>query len=142
MTRHDWISTVARVFCGLVFIMHGYPKIMNLAGTSMFFSENFGVPGWLAIPIAILEFFGGILLVAGFATRIVSALFIFEMIGAMLFVHLPHGWDVFRGGFEFNLALVILLLTVVLLGPGPLSVDAAILRRRGAGYAPEEPTAV
>jgi putative oxidoreductase len=138
VTRHDWISTVARVFCGLVFIIHGYPKIMNLAGTSMFFSENFGVPGWLAIPIAILEFFGGIVLVTGFATRIVSALFIFEMIGAMLFVHLPHGWDVFAGGFEFNLALVILLLTVVVLGPGPLSVDGAIARRRETGYAPEE----
>ena len=138
MTRHHWISTLARVFCGLVFIIHGYPKIMNLAGTSMFFSENFGVPGWLAIPIAILEFFGGILLVAGLATRIVSALFIFEMIGAMLFVHLPHGWDVFQGGFEFNLALVLLLLIVVLLGPGPLSIDAAIVRRRGGGYAPEE----
>lgn len=142
MTRHDWISTVARVFCGLVFVMHGYPKIMNLGGTSMFFAENFGVPGWLAIPIAILEFFGGILLVVGFATRIVSALFIFEMIGAMLFVHLPHGWDVFQGGFEFNLALVILLLTVVLLGPGPLSVDAPIARRRGAGSSPEGRPAV
>lgn len=139
MTRHHWISTLARVFCGLVFLIHGYPKIMNLAGTSMFFSENFGVPGWLAIPIAILEFFGGLLLLAGFGTRIVSVLFIFEMIGAMLFVHLPHGWDVFQGGFEFNLALVLLLLTVVLLGPGPLSIDGALARRRGGGYAPEEP---
>jgi putative oxidoreductase len=138
MTRHHWISTLARVFCGLVFIMHGYPKIMNLAGTSVFFSENFGVPGWLAIPIAILEFFGGILLVTGSATRIVSALFIFEMLGAMLFVHLPHGWDVFAGGFEFNLALIILLLTVIVLGPGPLSVDSVIARRRGTGHASEE----
>ena len=138
MTRHHWISTLARVFCGLVFIMHGYPKIMNLAGTSVFFSENFGVPGWLAIPIAILEFFGGILLVTGSATRIVSALFIFEMLGAMLFVHLPHGWDVFAGGFEFNLALIILLLTVIVLGPGPLSVDSVSARRRGTGHASEE----
>ena len=138
MTRHHWISTLARVFCGLVFIIHGYPKIMNLAGTSMFFSENFGIPGWLAVPIAILEFFGGILLVAGFGARILSLMFIFEMLGAMLFVHLARGWDVFQGGFEYNLALIILLLTVLLLGAGPLSVDGAIARRRGTGYAPEE----
>jgi len=138
MTRHHWISSLARVFCGLVFIIHGYPKIMNLAGTSMFFSENFGIPGWLAIPIAILEFFGGILLVAGFAARILSIMFIFEMLGAMLFVNFARGWDVFQGGYEYNLALIILLLTVVLLGAGPLSVDAAIVRRRGGGYSPEE----
>ena len=138
MTRHHWISTVARVFCGLVFIMHGYPKIMNLAGTSVFFSENFGIPGWVAIPVAILEVFGGILLVAGFGARILSIMFIFEMPGAMLFVNFARGWDVFQGGFEYNLALIILLLTVVLLGAGPLSVDAAIARRRSISDSPEE----
>jgi putative oxidoreductase len=128
MNRVHWVATLSRVFCGIVFIVHGDPKIMNLAGTSTFFAENFGVPGWLAIPIAILEFFGGMILVAGFATRIVSSLFILEMLGAMLFVHFGQGWDVFQGGYEYNLALIILLLAVVLLGPGPLSVDRTISR--------------
>jgi putative oxidoreductase len=135
MSRVHWVATLSRVFCGVVFIMHGYPKIMNLAGTSTFFAENFGVPGWVAIPIAILEFFGGILLVAGFATRILSLLFIGEMLGAMIFVHFAQGWDVFQGGYEYNLALIILLLAVVLLGPGPWSVDGRIARARGTDRA-------
>ena len=84
MSRADWIATLSRVFCGIVFIVHGDPKIMNLSGTSTFFSENFGIPGWVAIPIAILEFFGGMLLVVGLGTRILGALFIVEMLGAML----------------------------------------------------------
>ena len=133
MNRVDWIVTLSRVFCGIVFIVHGDPKIMNLAGTSTFFSENFGIPGWVAIPIAILEFFGGMLLVVGLASRIVGALFILEMVGAMIFVNFAAGWDVFEGGFEYNLALIILLLAVVLIGPGPLSVDRMIRRGRRTG---------
>lgn len=138
MSRVAWIATLSRVFCGIVFIVHGDPKIMNLAGTSTFFSENFGIPGWLAIPIAILEFFGGMLLVVGLGSRIVAALFILEMLGAMIFVHFAAGWDVFAGGYEYNLALIILLLAVVLFGPGPLSVDRMIWRGRTTGEASGE----
>jgi putative oxidoreductase len=142
MTREYWIATFARVFCGIVFLVHGTPKILNLEGTSMFFSENFGVPGWIAIPIAILEFFGGFLLVAGFLTRILAGLFVLEMIGAIVFVHFRHGWDVFQGGYEFNVAMILLLAIVMTLGPGPISVDGALARRRGTDYPPEElPTA-
>ena len=135
MNRVEWIATLSRVFCGIVFIVHGDPKIMNLSGTSTFFSENFGIPGWVAIPIAILEFFGGMLLVVGLGSRIVAALFILEMAGAMVFVNFAAGWDVFEGGYEYNLALIILLLAVVVIGPGPLSVDRMIRR----GRRPEAP---
>lgn len=130
MRRSHWIAILCRVFCGIVFIVHGYPKIMNLAGTSTFFSESVGIPGWLAVPIAILEFFGGILLVVGFASRVLSILFIIEMVCAMYFVHFERGWDVFQGGYEYNVALIILLLSVITLGAGPISIDGAIARRR------------
>jgi putative oxidoreductase len=141
MTREHWIATLARVFCGIVFLVHGTPKILNLEGTAMFFSHNFGVPAWLAIPIAILEFFGGILLVTGFLTRILAGLFALEMIGAITFVHFRHGWDVFQGGYEFNVALILLLAIVMTIGPGPISIDGALARRRGDDFAPEEPPA-
>lgn len=125
MTRATLVSTLARLFCGAVFLIHGTPKIFNLEGTAMFFAENFGMPGWLSVPIAVLEFFGGILLIAGFLTRILAGLFMVEMAGAALFVHRAAGWDVFEGGYEYNIALILLLLVVLLIGPGPLSVDRA-----------------
>ena len=142
MRRSHWIATVSRVFCGIVFIVHGYPKIMNLAGTSTFFSESVGIPGWLAVPVAILEFFGGILLVVGFASRILSSLFIIEMVCAMYFVHFERGWDVFQGGYEYNIALIIFLISVITLGAGPISVDGAIARRRGGDTTATETGAV
>ena len=141
MSRADWVTTLSRVFCGVVFVVHGTPKIMNLAGTSTFFSDNFGIPGWVAIPIAFLEFVGGLLLMVGLGSRILAALFTLEMLGAMLFVNFAAGWDVFEGGYEYNLALIILLLAVLLFGAGPVSVDRMIrpvggtedLREEGVG---------
>ena len=129
MTRAYWLSTLARVFCGSVFLAHGIPKILSLEGTRMFF-EGVGIPGWMAVPIALLETIGGAFLVAGLLTRIVAGLFVIEMLVAALFVHLSKGWDVFQGGVEFNLALILLLLAPILLGVGPLSTDDAVGLRR------------
>lgn len=131
MTRATLVSTLARIFCGAVFLVHGTPKIFNLAGTATFFADNFGVPGWLSVPVAVLEFFGGILLIAGFLTRILAAAFTLEMAGAALFVHRTAGWDVFHGGYEYNIALILLLFVVLLIGPGSFSVDRMIGWRRG-----------
>jgi putative oxidoreductase len=147
MSRVHWVATLSRVFCGIVFVVHGYPKIMHLSDTSAAFA-GMGFPGWLAIPVAIFEFFGGILLVAGFLTRILAALFAAEMVVAGIKVHLPHGFDVYHfgdptaRGYEYVLALVVLLLVVILLGPSPLSVDGKLRgRQRDIDLEPGEPVA-
>jgi putative oxidoreductase len=138
MTRAALVSTLNRIFCGVVFLIHGMPKIFNLQGTGIFFA-NVGLPGWLAIPVAVLEFCGGILLIAGFMSRGLAALFMLEMAGAVLFVHRRAGWDVFEGGYEYNIALILLLLGVALIGPGPFSVDRMIGWRRGRAERAAEP---
>lgn len=97
--------------------------------TRMFF-ENVGIPGSLATPIAVVEVVGGSLLVVGFLTRVVASFFVLEMIAAALLVHMPSGWDVFQGGYEYNIALILLLVSVIVLGPGPASIDGAIAARR------------
>lgn len=131
MTRPNLVATLARIFCGIVFIVHGTPKIFNLQGAADLFA-GMGFPGWMAIPIAMLEFFGGIVLLVGFVTRILAGLFAIEMAVAAVKVHLPHGFDVYHfgdpmaRGYEYVLALIVLLVAVILLGPGPLSVDGRI----------------
>ena len=138
MARAALVSTLNRIFCGVVFLIHGTPKIFNLEGAANFFA-NVGVPAWLSVPIAVLEFFGGILLIAGFLTRVLAAAFILEMTGAALFVHRTAGWDVFQGGYEYNIALILLLVGVALIGPGPFSVDRMIGWRRDRAERVAEP---
>lgn len=130
------VSTLSRLFCGLVFVFHGAPKVFNLEATSGFF-ESVGIPSWSAIPVAGLEFFGGILLLAGFLTRWLSVLFILEMVVAIVTVHLPNGWDVFEGGYEYSLALIVMLIGVIVLGPGSFSIDGQLRRSRGGATPPE-----
>ncbi len=135
MTGANLVSTLSRLFCGVAFIVHGAPKVFNLEAASGFF-ESVGIPSWLAIPVAGLEFFGGILLVVGFLTRWLSALFILEMIVAIAIVHLPNGWNVFEGGYEYNLALIVMLISIIVLGPGPFSIDGQLGKSRGAANSP------
>ncbi|MFN2383247.1 MAG: DoxX family protein [Gemmatimonadota bacterium] len=143
MVRSEWVATLSRVFCGIVFIAHGFPKIMNFEAASQAFA-GMGFPGWMAVPVAIFEFFGGIVLTAGFLTRILAALFAIEMLVAGIMVHLPHGFDVYHfgepmaRGYEYVLALIVLLLAVILLGPGPLSIDRKIRGPRGGDEPVEE----
>ncbi|MEJ2152205.1 MAG: DoxX family protein [Gemmatimonadota bacterium] len=136
MTGGNLVSTLSRLFCGVTFIVHGAPKVFNLEAAAGFF-ESVGLSSWSAIPVAGLELFGGILLVAGFLTRWLSALFILEMAVAIVTVHLPKGWNVFNGGYEFNLALIIMLIGVIVLGPGPFSIDGQLRKSRGGAASPE-----
>jgi putative oxidoreductase len=85
-----------------------------------------GLPATLALPVSLLEVIGGIALLVGFLTRIVSILFIIEMIGSTIVAKLPKG---FVGGYELDLLLMAISISLILTGPGRLSIDWNILRR-------------
>ena len=80
----------------------------------------------LFVPIALLEVIGGLAILIGILTRIASALLIIEMLGAILSVKLSKG---FVGGYEFELLLISICLSLVIMGPGRISVENSILRR-------------
>ena len=78
------------------------------------------------MPIALLEVIGGLAILIGILTRIASALLIIEMLGAILSVKLSKG---FIGGYEFELLLISICLSLVIMGPGKISIENSILRR-------------
>ena len=114
-----------RILAGIAFIAHGIPKLADPAMTQGFFG-NIGLPPELAIPIALLEVIGGIALLVGLVTRIASILFIIEMIGAPILTKLPEG---FVGGIELDLLLMSVAISLLLTGPGKISVEYGILKR-------------
>ena len=69
---------------------------------------------------------GGIFLLVGVVTRITAILFIIEMIGATLIVKLSDG---FVGGYELELLLVAVGTSLLLTGPGRISVEWDVLKR-------------
>jgi putative oxidoreductase len=106
-------------------LAHGLPKFEDIAGTRGFFG-SIGLPPELALPIGLLEVIGGIFLIVGVLTRITAAFLIIDMIGAMVLVKIPDG---FVGGYELESLLIALSVSLLLTGPGRLSIEWDVLKR-------------
>jgi putative oxidoreductase len=123
---------ILRVVVGLIYVMHGYPKLFGGldATTEMLSSLGFPVAEAFAIFLVLLETVGGALLIAGLFATPIAILFIIEMTIGIVLVHAANGFYVIgpgQGGIELNLLLIASLLALVLAGPGAWTLDA---RRR------------
>jgi len=114
-----------RILAGITFLAHGLPKFENVVGTQGFFG-SIGLPPELAFPIGLLEVIGGIFLIVGVLTRITAALLIIDMIGAIFLVKLPDG---FVGGYELESLLIGISISLLLIGPGRISIEYDVLKR-------------
>ncbi|MBS0299919.1 MAG: DoxX family protein [Proteobacteria bacterium] len=76
---------VARVFLGQIFLLSGFFKIGGYEGTQGYM-EAMGVPGMLLPLVIALEIGGGLAIIAGWQTRLVSAvLAVFTLVAAAIF---------------------------------------------------------
>jgi putative oxidoreductase len=64
---------VLRFGAGIIFLTHGWVKMLNLNGTMGMFA-HMGLPGWLGAIAGLLELVGGVLLIVGLFTRIFALL--------------------------------------------------------------------
>jgi putative oxidoreductase len=119
-----------RLGLGGVFAYHGWLKfdggVENYAG----FLDSLNVPlpdlvAWLQIAA---EGIGGLLLIAGLLTRIVTLPLIGILIGAILLVKADLGFIGTDGtpGFSYETVLLAGLLGLLFVGPGRYSLDALI----------------
>ncbi len=116
-----------RIMMGIAFITHGLPKFGDIEGFQGYFAYA-GIPPELALPLALLEVIGGIALILGIATRIASILFMVEMAGAIIMVNASSGF-IPGGGYELDLLLMSIATSLLLSGPGRISVEKDILKR-------------
>ncbi len=114
-----------RLAAGAILIAHGYPKLFTQTSRVMGGFAQMGFPAWTVYLVGVVEFFGGILLVGGFLTRLVGLLVAGEMAVAVLKVHLKNGLTG-QGGFEFPLLLGCAALALMTMGAGVVSLDRLI----------------
>jgi putative oxidoreductase len=108
---------VIRVIVGVIMAAHGAQKLFGVFGGGGMqpLVDNIGL---LAYPVAIGEFFGGLGMIIGFLARFSAAANIVIMFGAIAMVHGKNGFFLSNGGYEYNLAIIGLLVPIVLVGPG------------------------
>jgi putative oxidoreductase len=90
--------------------------------------ETLPAPAQLAVAWG--ELLGGVAMAFGFLTRLAALGIIAIMLGAIARVHWPHGFDITKGGFEYNAAIIVMCVCLLLGGPGPIAVDRVFRMRR------------
>jgi putative oxidoreductase len=121
----DAALLVVRVVAGVIMAAHGAQKLFGAFGGAGL-EKTVEMMGPIAYPVAVGEFFGGLGLVAGFLTRFSAASLIVVMLGAIATVHGKNGFFLSGGGFEYNLALIGLLVPTLIAGPGRYAVGRCL----------------
>lgn len=106
-----------RLMTGLIFLTHGWSKVVSLSQTMAMFS-HLGMWPVIGALIGWLEVIGGLALILGIATRFFGSLFAIEMVVAAILVGAARGFS----GMEFELLLAACSLGIVFIGSGKYSI--------------------
>jgi putative oxidoreductase len=125
---------VMRLYWGWQLFLTGKGKLMNLDRTANFFeSLHIPMPKLNALMAGLTECFGGLLLVIGLGSRLVSIPVAFTMIIAYLTADMEAVRSIFSDPEKLTSAapFLFLLMAIVVLafGPGCFSLDALIGRK-------------
>jgi putative oxidoreductase len=120
---------IGRLLLAAIFVLEGWSKLRGYDAAAAYMNR-FGVPGVLLPAVIALELGGGLMIAAGWQTRLAAAaLAMFCILAAVLF----HGNLADRSQFlhfEKDLAIAGGLLALVVAGAGRWSVDALFRTER------------
>jgi putative oxidoreductase len=125
---HDSAETLMRVICGVIFAVHGFPKIMDpLAASGMVESLGFYPGAFWAVLLSVTEFVAGILLAIGLLTR-PAAVAASVILAVTVYAH----WVAFGQGYagsEKSILWLGMSIFFAVRGANSQSVDAKIGRQ-------------
>jgi putative oxidoreductase len=135
VSNSDVILLIGRILLGWIFVRSGYGKIFDIPAYAATFPAR-GLPTFLAYIAVPAEFFGGIALILGLATRYVVLVIVIFMLVATFSSH--RYWEftdvaVRRAqdsSFYKNIAMLGGLLFLFVGSPGRFSIDAWLRKRR------------
>jgi putative oxidoreductase len=129
--------TLARLTVGLVFIGTGWGKLHSIPDVTEFFTTlHIPAPGFNARLTAATELFGGLAVLLGLGTRLVSIPLGFTMVVAILTAKRADitGLTALVGFEEWS--YLVFFIWLALVGAGPVSIDGLLGRRRSTKAAP------
>ncbi|HEU4733537.1 MAG TPA: DoxX family protein [Kofleriaceae bacterium] len=134
---------LVRVTLGLVFVTTGWGKLHSLDDVTEFFrSLNIPAPGIQAAFVSTVELVGGLLLIAGLGTRIVSALLVGVMAVAIWTAKLPDLHGVVDLANTTEATYLVMFVWLIVAGAGAASLDRVVGRLLARREGPESPVGV
>jgi putative oxidoreductase len=140
-----WAALPLRLLVGAGFIAHGLAKLGRGPEhfTGILAALGLPAPGFLAWATILVELAGGALVLMGVAITLAAVPMAVVLVVAIVTVHLPNGFSSIKlqsvdragahfgqPGYETDLLYLACLATLIVIGPGRLSL--ASLARRGA----------
>ena len=137
LASNDYAPLIIRLTLGLILWPHGGQKLLGLfnghgfGDTMHYFTEIVHLPALIGFLVIMIEFFGSIAIILGLATRILSAVIILLFTGIIITHHWQAGFfmDWFGAnppgfeGFEFDLLMMGMALSLVISGGGKYAAD-------------------
>ena len=135
-TQNSFSPLALRVPLGIIFAAHGAQKLFGwfggygLEGTGQWMASIGLEPGVLMAALSgSAEFFGGVFLLLGLLTRPIALVLAVTMLVAIFSVHISHGLFMSNNGYEFALALLAGVVSLLISGGGGASVDKLIANK-------------
>lgn len=134
-----------RLIAGSAFVLHGWQKYQSPGGAFAWMPREAGVPGFMQALAVAAELGGGLAWILGLLTPVASLAILCTMVTAITTVHLRANDPFVAAGpgkpsYEPALVYAGIAITLFVVGPGTVSVDA-ILFGRGQPRGPDEPLA-
>ncbi|KKK38154.1 oxidoreductase [Mesobacillus campisalis] len=131
MFKAELGALILRVTLGIIFFIHGLVKFQGGIENTVGWFESIGLPGFMAYAVAGIELAGGLALIIGLGTRVVSVLIALIMIGATLKVKLSLGLlgNGQMAGYELDLAFLAMAVYLAINGSKLYSVGQMIVNK-------------
>lgn len=139
---NNWAAAFCRVALGVVLFPHGAQKLIGwfggfgFEGSMDYFTGTIGLPWVVGFLVILIEFFGALSLIFGFATRVWSFAIVILTLGIVLTTHSQYGFFMnWMGnqkgeGLEYFILMLGLAVSLIVSGAGKYSVDNWIARKQ------------
>jgi len=127
--QSEWGLLALRIAVGVIFIVHGWPKITGARGMAAALGGGQAKPVMVGMVTVqgVVEAGGGVLLILGVLTQLVVAAFMIIMVGAIVLKNTQWKTGFMAQqttGWEFDFVLLAANLLLFFTGPGRLAIQS------------------
>jgi putative oxidoreductase len=123
-SQMDAALLLIRIAAALAFLFHGGGILFGVFGGPgpAQFAAFMHMPTVVGYLVGLAQVAGALAILTGILIRVGAACVIVVMLGAIFLVHLPHGFDVTKGGIEYALTQLLIALALLFAGAGRYSL--------------------